>query len=59
VTIGGKEAEVKFFGVGPFQVAGVFQINVVIPPDVESGAAEVIVKVGDASSPPGLTLAVK
>ncbi len=59
VTIGNQEAQVQYAGAGPFQVAGVFQINAVVPAGVASGAVPVVVTVGTAASQPGLTVSVR
>ncbi len=59
VTIGGLDAPILYAGTGPFQVAGVFQINATVPAGAASGAVPVVVKVGSASSPSGLTVSVK
>jgi uncharacterized protein (TIGR03437 family) len=59
VTIGGKSAEVLYYGAAPYMVAGVIQINVKVPTDIAAGNAEVIIKVGNNSSQAGVTLAVK
>lgn len=59
VTIGGIDANVAYAGAAPFLVAGVFQINVTVPPGVSSGAVPVVVTVGTISSPAGVTVAVK
>lgn len=59
VRIGGKEAEVLYAGAAPGLVAGVIQINVKIPDDVESGAQPVVVQIGAVSSPAEVTVAVQ
>jgi uncharacterized protein (TIGR03437 family) len=59
VTIGGIVANVAYAGAAPFEVAGVFQVNVTIPPGVPSGAVPVVVSVGTASTQAGLTVSVK
>jgi uncharacterized protein (TIGR03437 family) len=59
VTIDGKDAEVLYYGAAPSLVAGVLQVNVRIPASASSGPVPVVVKVGDASSQPGLTVAVQ
>ena len=60
MSIGTKDAKVLYFGAAPGFVAGVFQVNVVVPLDAPAGAAVPIqVTVGEASSPVGTTLAVK
>ncbi|MGP8243618.1 MAG: protease pro-enzyme activation domain-containing protein [Bryobacteraceae bacterium] len=64
VTIGNVPAEVKYAGGAPGLVAGVMQVNVVVPlflsPTTVSSAQEmpVILTVGNAASPSGVTLAV-
>ncbi len=59
VTIGGVPAEVLYAGAAPGMVAGVLQVNAVIPPDVATGTAEVRIKAGNVTSRAGVTLAVK
>lgn len=59
VTIGGRTANVLYAGAAPGLVAGMFQMNVEVPRDTESGDAEVIVTVGTARSPGGVTIAVR
>ena len=58
ITVGGKEAQVLYAGAAPGAVAGVTQVNIVIPAGV-SGHPEVQAKVGDALSPSGVTLTVQ
>jgi uncharacterized protein (TIGR03437 family) len=58
VFIGGREAEVRYAGAAPRLVAGVLQVNAVIPPGV-SGNAEITLIVGDFVSQPGVTVAVR
>lgn len=59
VTIGGKDAAVLYAGAAPGLVAGVFQVNVRIPADVAGEAVPVVLKVGEASSAAGVTLAIR
>jgi uncharacterized protein (TIGR03437 family) len=60
VTIGGKTASVDYFGPAPGLVDGVFQLNVMVPMDSPTGkAVAVVVKIGTAESPAGVTVAVK
>jgi uncharacterized protein (TIGR03437 family) len=59
VTIGGKSAEVLYYGAAPYMVAGVIQINARVPTDIAAGNAEVIMKSGNNTSQGGVTLAVK
>ena len=59
VFIAGSPAEVQYAGAAPNQVAGLFQVNVRIPPDAPSGDVPVQIQVGGAISQPGITVAVK
>jgi uncharacterized protein (TIGR03437 family) len=59
VWIGGKRAEVLYAGAAPGQVAGLFQVNARIPLDTPEGEASVLVKVGEATSQPGITVVVR
>jgi uncharacterized protein (TIGR03437 family) len=55
--IDGIPAHVLYAGGAPGLVAGVLQVNVVVPEGVGSGDVPVVLKVGDAHSPAGVTLA--
>ena len=60
VTIGGKEGPVLYAGGAPGLVSGVFQVNVRVPADVTAGeAVPVVLRVGEAASVVGVTLAVR
>ena len=59
VTIGGKPAQVAYAGAAPGFVAGVFQLNVIVPDGLPSGNAAVVVTVGAASSRPDVTMTVQ
>jgi uncharacterized protein (TIGR03437 family) len=60
VTIGGIEATLNYFGSAPDAVAGLFQVNAMMPAGVTPGpAVPVVLMVGDARSPDGVTIAVK
>jgi uncharacterized protein (TIGR03437 family) len=60
VTIGGIDAPVQYSGSAPGEVAGLIQINAVVPPGVTPGpAVPVVIKVGGAQSPSGVTIAVQ
>jgi len=59
VTIGGQPAAVKFAGTAPGGVAGFLQVNAVIPAGLPAGPEPIVLKIGDASSPAGVTLAVQ
>jgi uncharacterized protein (TIGR03437 family) len=50
VTIDGIPATVQFYAEAPLLVAGVMQVNVVVPAGASSGAVPVVVRVGDAPS---------
>ena len=58
VTVGGETAEVLYAGSAPGLVAGVMQINVRLPVGLGAGPQPVVVTVGSASSPAGVTVAV-
>ncbi len=51
VTIGGKSAEVLYYGAAPYMVAGVIQINARVPTDIAAGNAEVVMKVRQQYEP--------
>jgi uncharacterized protein (TIGR03437 family) len=56
VTVGGIQATIAFAGIPP-GLAGVTQVNFVIPPTVAAGTQPLVVKVGGvASSPVNLTV---
>jgi uncharacterized protein (TIGR03437 family) len=60
VRIGGADAEVLYAGAAPTFVAGVHLVICRIPGNAASGlAVPVVIKVGTASSQPGVTLAVR
>jgi uncharacterized protein (TIGR03437 family) len=50
VTIGGLLASVPFSGLAP-DLAGVYQVNIVIPQNAPSGASSLVVSLGGVSSP--------
>jgi uncharacterized protein (TIGR03437 family) len=58
VMIGGLPAQVDYAGGAPGEVAGVMQVNVLIPPNVQPGNVPVIVRVGSAPSQAAVTIAV-
>jgi uncharacterized protein (TIGR03437 family) len=58
VRIGGVAAEVRFAGGAAGQIAGVIQINVVVPAGL-TGAVPVVVTVGGVASQAGVTVAVR
>ncbi len=58
-TIGGLDAQVLYAGVAPGEPEGMIQVNVQIPAGLAPGQAGIVLKIGDASSQSGVTLAVK
>ncbi len=60
VTIGGQAATIAYAGAAPGMVAGLLQVNARIPQNVTPGSAvAVVLKIGQATSPSGVTIAVK
>ncbi len=60
VTMGGIEAAVTYRGSAPGEVAGVMQVNAIVPAGVGPGAAvPVIVTVGEQASQSGITITVR
>jgi uncharacterized protein (TIGR03437 family) len=59
VTIGGLPARITWQGPAPAQVAGLYQINCVIPAGVASGRAAVVVTADGRQSQPNLWVSVR
>jgi len=60
VTIDGLPAQINYVGAAPGLVAGVFQINVVVPAGVlDATFNQVVVTVGDYASPSAVTMTVQ
>jgi uncharacterized protein (TIGR03437 family) len=60
VTIGGIDAAVTYHGSAPGEVAGVFQVDAVVPAGVTPGpAVPVIISVGGQPSQGGIAIAVR
>jgi uncharacterized protein (TIGR03437 family) len=60
VTIGGQNAPVQYAGGAPGMVAGLMQVNVQIPAGIQTGnAVPVVLRVGDAFSQSGVTIALR
>jgi uncharacterized protein (TIGR03437 family) len=60
VTIGNKKAQILYDGPAPSLIAGVSQINVIVPTDAPYGATvPLIVEVGNATSQSGVTVSLK
>ena len=58
VTIGEQPATVMYAGAAPGSVAGVMQVNCAVPLAVGTGNLDVVLTVGNAHSPAGVTVAV-
>ena len=58
VTLGGVAAEVRYAGGAPGLIAGVMQVNVVVPGGL-AGAVPVVLTVGGVASQGGVTVAVR
>jgi uncharacterized protein (TIGR03437 family) len=60
VTIGGADAPVTYHGSAPGEVAGLLQVNTVVPSGISPGpAVPLIVTVGGRQSQSGVTIAVR
>ena len=60
VSIGGIGAPVGYAGAAPGEVAGLLQVNASIPLNAPTGSAvPIALTIGDAGSPPGVTIAVR
>jgi uncharacterized protein (TIGR03437 family) len=59
VTVGGQPANVLYAGAAPFEVEGVLQINIQLPPGVTGMKVLVTITVGSAASQFGVTVAIQ
>jgi uncharacterized protein (TIGR03437 family) len=60
VTIGGIDAVLQFAGSAPTAVAGLFQVNAIVPQGAPSGpAVPIVLSLGGVPSPNGVTIAVQ
>lgn len=59
VLIDGQPATVTYAGSAPGYVAGLCQINVVVPPTVNSGNVPIVISIGSNTSQAGVTVAVR
>ena len=59
VSIAGHDAQVLYAGAAPGLVAGLMQINVVVPDGVTGDALPIVVMVGRKASAAGVTIAVR
>jgi uncharacterized protein (TIGR03437 family) len=57
--VGGIPANITYIGAAPGLVAGALQVNIVIPPGVPSGPAQLILSIGGNSSQNGITVALQ
>jgi uncharacterized protein (TIGR03437 family) len=58
-TVAGIPATIQYAGSAPDLVAGVLQVNVVIPPNAPSGNDPLVITVGTTSTQSGITVAVQ
>ena len=59
VTIAGQTAQILYQGPAPMAVAGVYQINCVVPYGLPPGGAAVIITSNGQQSQPNLTIALQ
>ncbi|MBV9503375.1 MAG: hypothetical protein JO323_00050 [Acidobacteriia bacterium] len=60
VTIGGQPAQVSYAGGAPGQVAGIVEITVQVPSNIQPGnAAPVTLQIGSVTAPAGVTVAIQ
>lgn len=59
VTIGGMDAAVQYAGSAPAAIAGLLQVNAVVPQTATAGVLPVVVSVGGISSQANVTVAVR
>jgi uncharacterized protein (TIGR03437 family) len=58
-AIDGQPAQVQYVGAAPGLVAGVFQMNLVVPATVSSGNVSLVVSFGSATSQSNVTVSVR
>lgn len=59
VSIGGMDAPVQYAGSAPDAVSGLLQVNALVPAGVAPGSSvSIVLKIGGAESPAGVTIAV-
>lgn len=59
VTMGGANAQILYAGAAPGFVAGLMQINAVVPGGLGAGAAPLVLTIGSGSSQAGCAVAVR
>jgi len=58
-TVGGVAAQVQYDGPAPAIIAGVMQVNVLIPANAPTGVQPIVISAGGASSPSVVTVAIR
>ena len=58
-TVGGISTQVAYAGGSPGSVTGLLQVNLQIPPTLQSGSAFVVLNIGGATSQRGVTIVVQ
>ncbi|MGI8746196.1 MAG: BACON domain-containing protein [Bryobacteraceae bacterium] len=60
VTIGGQPAQIQFAGEAPGLIAGILQVNAVVPINTDSGPQQIVLSVGDnRNSPQVITVMIQ
>jgi trimeric autotransporter adhesin len=60
VTIGGQPAQIQYAGLAPFLVAGMIQVNALVPFGIASGQQPIVLTIGqNSNSPQNVTVAVQ
>lgn len=59
ITIGGIDAQILYAGEAPGLIAGVLQVNAVVPAGTSAGNQPVVLTVGGVSSPSSVTAAIQ
>ena len=59
VRIGGQDAVIKYAGAAPGIIAGVIQVNAVVPLNIPSGVQPIVIQAGSAVSPASVTVAIQ
>jgi uncharacterized protein (TIGR03437 family) len=59
LSMGGQPAQVVYAGSTPDNIAGVMQIEAIVPAGAGTGPVPVVLTVGPAASQPGVTINVK
>jgi uncharacterized protein (TIGR03437 family) len=58
VTIGGQTAALQFSGLAPGS-AGLYQVNVTVPANIDAGNQPIAISIGGVTSPAGIVIPVK